>query len=254
MNLEIKKEGDFEYVEEGSGPVLMLLHGLFGALSNFHDVIEHFRQRYTVTIPLMPIYTMPIINTSVKNLAKHIEAFIEFKGYDKPILVGNSLGGHVGLIYTAQHPDKVKYLVLTGSSGLYENAFGSSFPRKSDYNYIKQRVEQTFYDPNVASKELVDEVFDLVQDKGKALRSISLAKSAIRHNMASELPNMHVPVCLIWGRNDTITPPEVADEFHKSLPDSDLFWLDKCGHAPMMELPLEFNRILDAWLEKRNNA
>jgi 2-hydroxy-6-oxonona-2,4-dienedioate hydrolase len=253
MNLEIKKEGDFEYVEEGSGPVLMLLHGLFGALSNFHDVIEHFRKKYTIVIPLMPIYTLPIISTNVKNLAKHIEDFIEFKKYDQVILVGNSLGGHVGLIYTSQHLNKVKYLILTGSSGLYENAFGSSFPRKNDYNYIKERVGKTFYDPNVATKELVDEVFELVNDRGKALRSISLAKSAIRHNMANELPTMNVPVCLIWGRADTITPPEVAEEFHRELPDSDLFWLEKCGHAPMMELPQEFNTILDAWLDKRNS-
>lgn len=252
MDLEIKKEGDFEYVEVGSGPVLMLLHGLFGALSNFHDVIDHFSKRYTVTIPLMPIYTLPIISTNVKNLAKHIEEFIEYKGYVKPILVGNSLGGHVGLIYTSQNLDKVKYLVLTGSSGLYENAFGSSFPRKNDYNYIKDRVGKTFYDPNVATKELVDEVWDLIGDRGKALRSISLAKSAIRSNMANDLPSMNIPVCLIWGRNDTITPPEVAEEFHRSLPDSDLFWVDKCGHAAMMEHPLEFNQILDAWLEKRN--
>jgi pimeloyl-ACP methyl ester carboxylesterase len=254
MNLEIKKEGDFEYVEQGSGPVLMLLHGLFGALSNFHDVIEYFSKKYTVTIPLMPIYTLPIINTNVKNLAKHIEAFIDFKGYDKVILVGNSLGGHVGLIYSVTRPEKVKYLILTGSSGLYENAFGSSFPRKNDYNYIKEKVGKTFYDPNVATKELVDEVFELVNDRGKALRSISLAKSAIRHNMATELPQMYMPVCLIWGKQDTITPPEVADEFHRSLPDSDLFWLDKCGHAPMMELPHDFNRILDEWLDKRNQS
>lgn len=252
MNLEIKKEGDFEYVEVGSGPVLMLLHGLFGALSNFQDVIDYFSKKYTVTIPLMPIYTMPVKETNVKNLAKHIEEFIEFKGYDKAILVGNSLGGHVGLIYTSQHLEKVKYLVLTGSSGLYENAFGSTFPRKNDYNYIKERVGLTFYDPNVATKELVDEVWDLIGDRGKALRSIRLAKSAIRSNMASELPFMNIPVCLIWGRNDTITPPEVADEFHKFFPDSDLFWLDKCGHAPMMEHPQEFNQILDAWLEKKN--
>lgn len=254
MNLQIKKEGEFEYVEEGSGPALILLHGLFGALSNFHDVIDHFSKRYTVVIPLMPIYTLPIINTNLKNLTKHIEGFIEYKGYENPILLGNSLGGHVGLIYTATHPGKVKYLILTGSSGLYENAFGSSYPRKSDYNYIKHRVEQTFYYPEVASKELVDEVFELVQDKGKALRSISLAKSAIRHNMAGELSGMHLPVCLIWGKNDTITPPEVAEDFHKSLPDSELYWIDKCGHAPMMEHPAEFNRILDEWLERRSKA
>jgi len=249
MNVELKREGEFEYVEEGNGPVLMLLHGLFGALSNFRDVIDHFSKTHTVVIPLMPIYTMPIISTNVRNLAKYIENFIEYKGYTKVSLLGNSLGGHVGLIYTAAHPEKVQYLILTGSSGLYENAFGSSYPRKSDINYIRTRVEQTFFDPKVASDELVDEVFDLVNDKGKALRSISLAKSAIRHNMANELANMHLPVCLIWGRNDTITPPEVAEEFHQSLPNASLYWIENCGHAPMMEHPEEFNRILDSWLQ-----
>ena len=196
---------------------------------------------------------MPIKDTNVRNLAKHIEDFIEFKAYNQVMLVGNSLGGHVGLIYTSQHLEKVKYLILTGSSGLYENAFGSSFPRKNDYNYIKERVGLTFFDPNVATKELVDEVWDLIGDRGKALRSISLAKSAIRSNMATELPAMNIPVCLIWGKNDTITPPEVAEEFHKSLPHSDLYWIDKCGHAPMMEHPLVFNQILDEWLEKTNH-
>lgn len=251
MNIELKREGEFEYVEEGQGPVLMLLHGLFGALSNFKDVIDHFGKTHTVVIPLMPIYTLPIINTNVKNLAKYIENFIDYKGYPKVTLLGNSLGGHVGLIYTSSHPDKVEHLILTGSSGLYENAFGSSYPRKNDINYIRQRVEQTFYDPKVANDELVAEVFDLVNDRGKALRSISLAKSAIRHNMAGELPHMHLPVCLIWGRNDTITPPEVAEEFHQSLPNSELYWIDKCGHAPMMEHPEEFNKILDNWFHKQ---
>ncbi len=249
MDVHIKKEGEFEYVEQGSGPVILVLHGLFGALSNFREVIQHFSKDYTVVIPLMPIYHLPIISTNVKSLARHIEQFIAFKGYDKVTLLGNSLGGHVGLIYTALHPHKVRHLILTGSSGLYENAFGGSYPRKSDYNFIRSRVEYTFFDPKVANDELVDEVFEIVNNKAKAIRIISLAKSAIRHNMASELPGMRVPVCLIWGKEDHITPPEVAEEFHKLLPTSDLFWIDQCGHAPMMEQPEAFNAILANWLK-----
>lgn len=252
MHVELKKEGEFEYLDEGNGPVMIVLHGLFGALSNFHGVVNHFSKYYRVIIPLMPVYTLPIIETNLKNLAKYIERFIDKKGFDKVILLGNSMGGHVGLIYTTMHPEKVDALILTGSSGLYENAFGSSYPRKNDYEFIKSRVEYTFYDPAVATKELVDEVFALVNDKSKAIRSISLAKSAIRHNMAHELPKIHVPVCLIWGKNDNITPPEVAEEFHKKLPDSNLYWIDKCGHAPMMERPEEFNQILSQWLIERN--
>ncbi len=251
MDLEIIKEDKFEYVEKGDGPVLLLLHGLFGALSNFQDVINHFSDRYKVVIPLMPIYTLPVINTNVKNLAKFVEEFIDYKGFEKVNLMGNSLGGHVGLVYSSKFPERVSTLTLTGSSGLYENSLGSSFPKRSDKNFIKKRVEVTFYDPANATDELVDECFDIVNDKTKVIRILSLAKSAIRHNMNKELPSLEMPSCLIWGKNDEITPPEVAEEFHEHLPNSSLFWIDKCGHAPMMERPLEFNAILDEWLSKQ---
>jgi pimeloyl-ACP methyl ester carboxylesterase len=68
--------------------------------------------------------------------------------------------------------------------------------------------------------------------------------------MEKNLPNFKMPTCLIWGRNDTITPPEVAKDFNKLIENSALFWIDKCGHAPMMEHPQEFNRILREWLNK----
>ncbi len=248
---EIKKNGKFEYVEKGEGPVIILLHGLFGALSNFKDVMNHFSGKYKVVIPLMPIYTLPVLNTNVKSLAKFINEFIEKQGYDKVNLLGNSLGGHVALVYMTLHPKKVQSLILTGSSGLYENAMGGSFPRKGDMSYIREKVEVTFYDPKHATDDLVKECFDLVNDKSKLIRILSLAKSAIRHNMQKDLPKMNVPSCLIWGKNDTITPPEVAEEFHDKLPDSELFWIDKCGHAAMMEQPKEFNSILEKWLDKR---
>ncbi|MBW7936845.1 MAG: alpha/beta hydrolase [Flavobacteriales bacterium] len=252
MDIEIKKDGEFEYLDEGQGPVIIVLHGLFGALSNFREVLDYFGPSYRIVIPIMPIYTMPIINTNIKNLARYIESFIDYMGFDKVLMLGNSLGGHVGLIYSTMRQEKLKALILTGSSGLYENAFGSSYPRKNDYDYIRNRVAFTFYDPKTATKELVDEVFGLLSDKSKLIRSIAIAKSAIRHNMAQELPNIKIPVCLIWGRNDNITPPEVAEEFHEKLPDSDLYWIDLCGHAPMMERPEEFNRILAHWLAKRH--
>jgi len=250
MKYEIKKEGRFQYVECGDGPVIIVLHGLFGALSNFKDVLDYFSLKYRVVIPIMPIYELPLADTNVRSLADFIKDFIEFKGFQSITLLGNSLGGHVSLVYMQHYPGKVHSVVLAGSSGLYENAFGGSFPRREDYNFIKQKVEITFYDPATATKELVDEVFAIISDKEKVLRTLALAKSAIRHNMAEELKHFDVPFCLIWGKNDIITPPEVAEEFHKLLPQSDLYWIDKCGHAPMMERPQEFNELLEKWLNK----
>jgi pimeloyl-ACP methyl ester carboxylesterase len=251
MQYEVKRENDFQFIEEGSGPVLLLLHGLFGALSNWVDVVERFSKNYRVVIPLMPIYTLPLLNTNVKALAKFVGDFIAYRNYSDIILVGNSLGGHVALVYVKEHPEKVKAMVLTGSSGLYENAMGGSFPRREDYDFIKHKVEITFYDPQTASKELVDECYAIVNDKGKLIRILSLAKSAIRHNMSDDLKEIKIPTCLIWGKQDIVTPPEVAEEFHRLLPVSDLFWVDKCGHAPMMEQPQVFNDVLDKWLKSK---
>lgn len=145
----------------------------------------------------------------------------------------------------------VKGLVLTGSSGLYENSMGETYPKRGNYEYIKAKSEEVFFDPKVATKEIVDEVFETVNDRNKLIKTLAIAKSAIRHNMAKDLPQMHTPTCLIWGKNDNVTPPDVADEFNTLLPDANLFWIDKCGHAPMMEHPREFNKILHQWLVAR---
>ena len=247
----LKEEGNFRYIEEGEGQPLILLHGLFGALSNFREVVDHFSDRYKVLIPMLPLYDLPVLETSAKSIAKFLDKFITFKGCKDVYLLGNSLGGHVALIYTRKRPEMVKALILTASSGLYENAFGSSFPRREDKEFIRNKVALTFYDPNHATDELVDECFEIVNDRNRVIRILAIAKSAIRHNMAKDLPNMDMPSCLIWGKNDTITPPEVAEEFHEKLPDSSLYWIDKCGHAPMMEHPQEFNRLLDEWLKER---
>jgi pimeloyl-ACP methyl ester carboxylesterase len=248
----LKTEGEFQFIDKGEGPTLILLHGLFGALSNFREVLDEFSKTHRVMIPMLPLYTMPVLSTGVKSLAEYLHRFIEHHQIEKTLLLGNSLGGHVALVYTKLHLEKVSGLILTASSGLYENAFGSSFPRREDKEFIRQKVAVTFYDPAHATDELVDECFAVVNDRNRVLRILALAKSAIRHNMAQDLQNMHTPACLIWGKNDTITPPEVAEEFLKLLPQAELFWMDQCGHAPMMEHPETFNTLLRNWLTKKS--
>lgn len=248
----LKKEKDYRYIEVGEGTPIIVLHGLMGGLSNFDAVTKHFSSKgYKVIIPELPIYTMSLIKTNVKSFANYLKAFIEFKGLNDVILLGNSLGGHIGLYYTKLNPEKVRALIITGSSGLYESAMGGGYTKRSDYEVIKKKAQDVFYDPTVATKEIVDEVYETVNDRNKLIKTLAIAKSAIRHNMAKDLPKMETPICIIWGKNDTVTPPEVAEEFHELLPDSELHWIDKCGHAAMMEHPEEFNTILNAWLEKR---
>jgi pimeloyl-ACP methyl ester carboxylesterase len=223
-----------------------------GGLSNFEGVMNYFSPKgYRVIIPELPVYTMPVLSTSVKSLSEFLHDFIVHKELKDVILLGNSLGGHIGLLYTKNYPEFVKGLVITGSSGLYENNLGDGYPKRGDYEYIKKKSQDVFYDPEVATKEIVDEVFESVNDRNKLVRTLALAKSAIRHNMAKELPNMKTPTAIIWGAEDSVTPPNVAEEFNQLLPDSNLYWIKKCGHAPMMEHPHRFNEILEQWFELR---
>jgi len=248
MEYEIIKDGKFDYLEVGEGETLMLCHGLFGALSNFSDLIEKFRHTHKVVVPILPLFDLDILHTSVSGLEKHVAAFIEHKNYTNIHLLGNSLGGHVALVYVLKHPERVKSLTLTGSSGLFENAMGDSYPKRGDYEYNKDKTAQTFYDPAVATPELVDEVFEITKNRIKVIKIIALAKSAIRHNLGEELNQIQQPTLLIWGKNDIVTPPFVAEEFKKLIPNSQLHFIDKCGHAPMMEVPVEFNSILEKFL------
>ncbi|MFA6085600.1 alpha/beta fold hydrolase [Mucilaginibacter sp.] len=250
MDYVLKEENGFNYIEAGEGETLLLLHGLMGALSNWEKVVEEFSPNYRVILPILPIYDLPLLTTGVRSLSKFIHKFIKFKKLSNVVLLGNSLGGHVGLIYVLAHPGYVKALVLTGSSGLYENAFGGSFPKRESIDFVREKVQFTFYDPNTATDELVNEVFQTINDRHKVIRILAMAKSAIRHNMKKDLRKITMPVSLIWGRDDKITPPEVAVEFNELLPNAELHWIDKCGHAPMMEQPEEFNKYLAMFLNK----
>ena len=251
MELRRQQQHGFDYVDEGQGPVLLLLHGLFGALSNWQQVVEEFSPHYRVVIPVLPVYDMPLLQATVPGLVGYVENFVDKLQLPTAFtLLGNSLGGHVALVYTLKNPARVRNLVLTGSSGLFEDGMGGSFPKRGDYNFVQERVGYTFYDPAIATKELVDEVFAVTNSNAKCLRMISIARSAQHHNLAGDLHHITVPVLLVWGLNDTITPPSVAHDFERLLPQAELRFLDHCGHAPMMERPAGFNRWLGSFLRR----
>ena len=250
MEYQTKQDGKYNYIEEGEGEPLLLLHGLFGAMSNFSDLIEYFKRTHKVVAPLLPLFELDLLNTTVGGLQKWVKRFVEHRNYQNINLVGNSLGGHVALVYVLKNPERVKTLILTGSSGLFESGMGDSYPKRGDKEYIRKKTELTFYDPAMATDELVDECFEITNNRLKVIKIISLAKSAIRNNLGEELREIKQPTCLIWGQNDIITPPFVGEEFNKLIPNSELHFIDKCGHAPMMEVPEEFNKILGNFLSK----
>ena len=253
MIFNLKKEKKYFYIEEGEGHPLILLHGLMGGLSNFDALLNFFPKKgYKVIIPSLPLYNLPILRTNVGGIAKFVLQFLKDKKLGPSTLIGNSLGGHLALIAARKKPDNIHSLILTGSSGLFEKAFGDSFPRRGDYEYVKKKTQEVFYSPEIATKELVDEVYSTINDRVKAIKTLYIARSAIKNNMTKDLPFIKNPTCIIWGKQDRITPVEVAHEFHRLIPASHLYWIDKCGHAPMMENPVEFVHIVEKWLSQFN--
>ena len=248
MMHSIISDNGFNYLELNPGKeVLLLLHGLFGALSNFSEIADNFKD-YNVVIPLLPIMTMPLKTLGLPGLVDHVDQFICHKGFSNINILGNSLGGHIAQLYALRKPDLINSLILTGSSGLFENAMGKTFPKRNNYEFIKSKVQSTFYDPIIADKALVDEVFETVNDRNKAIRIVVTAKSAVRNNLANKIHAIKAKTLLVWGANDTITPAFVGEKFNELLPNSILEYIDNCGHAPMMERPQLFNNILNKFL------
>ncbi|MEO1629035.1 MAG: alpha/beta hydrolase [Bacteroidota bacterium] len=232
----------------GDGEPLLLLHGLFGALSNFSGIISHFGEQYNVVVPILPIFDLPIVNVSVSGMVDYVCEFVDHKQFDAVNVLGNSLGGHISLLFALARPEKIHTIILTGSSGLFENSLGSTFPKRGDYDFIKKKTEDIFYNPAVATKDLVDEVYNIINDRNKAIRVIATAKSAIRHNLGDKLHQIKVPTLLAWGKQDNVTPAFVGEKFNELIENSELVLFDECGHAPMMELPDQFNEVLGKFL------
>jgi pimeloyl-ACP methyl ester carboxylesterase len=193
MQYQVKELGRFKYVEEGEGEPLVLLHGLFGALSNFKDLVEHFRQQYKVIVPLLPLFELDILHTTVGGLAKHVHKFLEARDLRRVHLLGNSLGGHVALLHTLKHPERIKSLILTGSSGLFENGMGDTYPKRGDHEYIRKKTELTFYDPAMATEELVNEVFDITRNRLKVIKIIAWQKAPSATTLAKNYKTFSNP-------------------------------------------------------------
>jgi len=256
MQQKIIQKGPFRYIEEGQGKVIVMLHGLLGTLTNFLKIIPYFKQTHRLILPILPISTLPLRQTSVAGLTQYVIDFIEDMKLEDFILVGNSLGGHLAVNYLSdsKRTAKVSSLILTGSSGLFENTFGTSFPKRNDYQYIKEKTEFTFYSPKTATKDIVDNVYEHTSKREKALRIIMLAKSAMRESVELKLPNISVPTLLIWGKQDRITPPFVGEDFKRLIPNAELCFIDECGHAPMLEQPVAFSEIMHSFISKLSHT
>lgn len=253
-----RTHGGYQYLDLGpvtQRPPIVLLHGMLGSHTNWSATQEALAALgYRVLVPVLPVYDLPIKQTSVRGLAQFVRGFIEALELGKTVLAGNSLGGHVALLYASAYPEDVPAMVLSGASGIYESAIGTSTMRRNDREFIRERAAFTFYDPVHATEELVDDLVEIVNDRGRAVRLIKMARAAQQETVLEVLGGLTMPTLLVWGEDDQITPPDVGTEFQDRLPNAELHFLDECGHAPMIERPAEFNALVGDFLARHGFA
>lgn len=250
----IIENGAFRYVDtdpfaKGKAPIL-LLHGMMGDVANWEHTIEDLSDDgYRVVVPVIPIYSFPLRLARLETLVGFLIDFLDRIGVSRAVLAGNSMGGQLAVLFAHDFPERTLALVLTGASGIYEADLGSSIMRRKDKEYLRSRVAKTFFDPEMCTDELLEYVIDTINNRDRAVRLIRFARSIQEGTVQDLLPAIKAPTLIVWGRNDEITPLDVAETFHSSLSDSRLRILDRCGHAPMIEHPKLFNAIVLEFLE-----
>jgi len=237
------------WLERGAGPPVVLLHGLMGHMHDWDPVLDILGGSSRAIAPELPIFDREPGDGSVESLARWVLHFLDVLGLTQVTLGGNSLGGQIALAAALAAPARVSNLVLTGSSGLPERSVVRGLPRRPSVAFVRQRMEEVFFDPALVTPESVEAVRRTLLAPALRLRVVRTVQAARRDAQGQRLREIAAPTLLVWGREDQITPISVAERFRAALPDATLVVLRHCGHAPMIERPEAFGAITRAWLE-----
>ena len=244
-----RKAPEFKTAEPGgNGPTVILLHGLFGALSNWDSVLPHLQKFCTPIALHFPLVTGHRSEVKVKALAAYTEFFIRKRKFEKVILCGNSLGGHVAMRLYLATPSLVPALILSGTSGLYEHS-PDSLPVRPDRVFIKDHMKRVFYHDKFITDQAIEDIYSTIKERVNVLNIIHAARSAKKDNLSKYLPSIKAPTLLLWGKNDEVTTMDVAHTFRNKIPSAQLKVIDQCGHAPMIEHPEWFAKQMRAFIE-----
>ena len=247
------RNGSVPYEEMGHGDqTVLFLHGLFSSPEHWRPIMEDMAAQYRVVAPQLPIDSQPGRRQtgiqSISDLTDFVEEFFQQLDLRQVVLCGNSLGGLVAIDFCLRHPQKAEALVLAGSAGLDEYSLGGSRRPVATREYVHERTSEVLYNQEIVTDELVDGIHRDFSDRDYIRFVLRVARATRNRNVKNELRRLKLPTLIIWGHQDQITPPVVADEFHSGIENSQLFFFDKCGHAPNMEHPQQFSRLLQEFL------
>lgn len=237
------------YINTGQGRVVILLHGLFGNIHIWKPVVEKLKDDFKVIVPRLPLADLPLEDANVKHIAAVLHKFIEFHELQNVTLVGHAVGGQLALMYTHLYPSNVHKLVLVSSAGLMERSPALNPEVPIDFQSLQEEIEGAFFLKELVNEKLVEEIYEVTRDESRQAVIGEIARSSKRFRVSTFLNKIDHPVLLIWGLFDPISPPESALHFNDLLSNSEVKFIEECGHVPMLEKPERFNRHLLEFLK-----
>ncbi|MEN0020461.1 MAG: alpha/beta hydrolase [Planctomycetota bacterium] len=240
--------------EIGTGPTFVFLHGLVGLNEHWDEVAMLVRDRVRCVMLELPLLELTGQDCSVQGVAELTKRFLIEHVPEPAVLVGNSFGGHVALHSALGSCDasdgQVRGLVLTGSSGLIERSTVKAVETRPSREWLEDKIGELFYDRRHVRESDIERAHRELNDRKRARAMIRLSRTARKNHLGAQISGIDLPVLLIWGREDVVTPPEAAREFERLLPDARLEWFDNCGHVPMVERADAFASRLVAFAEE----
>jgi pimeloyl-ACP methyl ester carboxylesterase len=245
------------YLEAGSGPAVILLHGLGADTSSWAPTVAPLAAKFHVIVPDQIGFgrsDKPLLNYRVATLVDFLDAFMKQVGVERASLVGNSLGGFTAAAYALAHPEKVERLVLVDAAGF-------SVPKDFDPRTLsalnastreqaKTILSLVFYDKQYQSDAAADLMLTRRVMAGDGYTVQRFIESIARGEdvLDGRLGGLKQPTLLVWGREDKLTPMWMAERFKKEISGSELVVFEKCGHVPQLEKAAEFNAAVMKFL------
>lgn len=243
------------YIESGSGPVVILLHGLGGNAMNWTLNIAPLAEKYRVIVPDQVGFgrsDKPFINYRVGTYVDFLDKLYAELKIERATLVGNSMGGWVAALYAIQHPARVERLVLVDAAGFAPpkdfDVKQLSALNPSTREGMRRLSALVFYNQEVfGSDAAIDFMLTqrLTAGDGHTIQSLVESINRREDMLDNRLAAIKQRTLIIWGREDGLTPlAEYGERFKREIQGAQLVVFDKCGHVPQVEKAAEFNREL----------
>jgi pimeloyl-ACP methyl ester carboxylesterase len=249
-----------KYVEAGSGPVVVLLHGMGGNAANWAFNTPALAEKFRVVVPDQVGFGQsdkPLINYRIGTYVDFLDKFLSELKVERATLVGNSMGGWVAAAYTLKYPARVEKLVLVDAAGFAPpkdfdlDALAGLNPSTRDD--MKRLANLVFFNPMFKSDAAVDLLLAQRMSAGDGYTIQRLVESIHRSDdmLDGKLGAVKQPVLIVWGRDDGLTPlAREGEKFKRELPSAQFVVFDQCGHAPQVEKAAEFNAAVLKFLSQ----